>query len=1369
MNKRLLLSWSPLIGLLIGLIVASGLGLYIAEQNQTEIESTFDLTAQRAAAQLERRMQIYEYGLRGTRGAVLAGGQTQIDRPTFLRYSRSRDYAREFPGARGFGFIRRVPAQDEAAFLRTARKDDWPEFSIRQLQPHDGERFVIQYIEPVQNNRPAVGLDIASEANRRNAALRALHTGQVAITDPITLVQVDGKRNQGFLILLPIYRAGLPLDTEAQRLAAAYGWAYAPLVIDEVLRDFDYYEGRIALAITATQAPADLQAIYTSADMAAPDNPALRKELHVNVFGRDWRIDVQARPALISKLKLRSPWFAFAFVLLLSAAGAVITYLLQSAYARAEKLESQAVLDQTNLRYRQLIDGVKDYAIIQLDTAGHVIGWNTGAQRIKGYAADEILGQHMSVFYPPEILTPDYLVGKLRTAIEQGSCNDEGWRLRKDGSRFWASVSLTPTYDGHHQLIGYSKITRDLTERRQQEEELRRLLSLQEAILTHAGVAIIATRMDGTITLFNPSAQRLLGYASDEVVGKLTPLAFHDPQEIEAQAQTLSKELGYPVKPGLRSLGMKAMQGQVDTREWTYLTKTGQRKPVLLSVSAIFDENKKPLGSLGLAADLSEQKRYQAELEGAREAADRANQAKSNFLANMSHEIRTPMNAILGMTQLVLQGELQPQQRDQLGKALAASRALMGILNDVLDYSKVESGHLELEQREMALESVLSDTISLFAHQAEQKGLEILLSLTTHLPTRLIGDPLRLSQVLTNLLSNAIKFTVRGTIILGARIEHKSQHLCHVRFSVADTGIGMNPEQISQLFRPFSQADSSISRRYGGTGLGLSICARLVELMGGTIEVRSTPGSGSEFSFGIDLPLVDAADRPLGPPDKLPFERALVVDDHPAAAQVIQLMLSSWGVAADCAASGEQALDQLLAAASSGRPYDLLLTDWKMPGIDGVEVIARIAKLVASQALARAPKTMMISAHAHDDLLPRIRKYGACALLGKPVLPSELYNQLRGSQPVLPADVVPQGKASPPAEAGAAVGDPVQGTHVLLVEDNEINQQVAGAFLRAAGFRITLAGNGREAIERLQTGSYAAVLMDLHMPEMDGLEATRIIRGMPEHAHLPIIAMTAAVLPHEQEACRQAGMNAFIGKPIDPALMVQVLRDSLRTSKPASNPAASSAPPVRAPDSMQAWSGIEGLDLADGLMRLLGNSALYQKLLRDFAAQTEVLGRELETAPPSGLMAPIHTLKGTAGNLGFKAIALDCIAIENAMRQSPEARPTELLSALIQKLETIAAQVRQVTTSGTPVAATGVGATSSPPDRERLDVLLQQLPDLLRQQRMQALQHSTQVLELLQGTAQQSVYQTVHQLVLQLQFPAASEALSQIVSQLHNN
>lgn len=1359
MKKLALLRWSPLIGLAIGLMLAATLAIYVNRQNKTELEGAFQLLTQRATLQLERRIQLYEYGLRGTRGAVIVVGEDRLSRERYALYSASRDYANEFPGARGFGFIRRVPAGGEAAFEQAAKADGWPDFEIHQLSPNTGERFVIQYIEPIAENVAAVGLDMASESNRRNAALRALRSGRAAMTDPITLIRTEDRANQGFVVFLPIYRAGAPLDSEAQREAAGYGWAFVVLSIKDVLKDFDFYDGRFALALDTVDEAGKSIRFYASDQLSIKDPVLRRVALPIQVFGKTWMVTMQARPALAEHLNLSSPWLVFGFVLLLSLVGTIATYMLQLANARVEHAQAEGKLNESNRRYRELIDGVKDYAITQLDANGRVIGWNSGAERIKGYSASEILGKHVSVFYPPDQVDLPSLEQKLATAREKGFMHEEGWRRRKDGSCFWASVTVTPMYDQEHRFSGYSKITRDLSERREQELALNRLLGLQRAILNSAGIAIVATGQDGLITLFNARAELLLGYRSDEVIGKLTPVAFHDPQELAARAQALSGEMGGgPIEPGLAVLTARAAHGEVDTHEWTYVAKDGQRKPVLLSFTGILDEHGAPLGFVGLAADLSDQKRYEAELEVARETAERANLAKSSFLANMSHEIRTPMNAILGMTQLVLQGKLEPSQRQLLEKAFSASKALLSILNDVLDYSKVESGHMQLEVRELSLETLLANSASLFAHQAAEKGLELILDIPPDLPAVVLGDPLRLTQVLSNLLSNAVKFTPHGSVTLSVGVLDRSDQACRVRFTVADSGIGMNPSQVAQLFKPFTQADVSVTREYGGTGLGLSICKRLVELMGGEIDVRSAPGAGSAFVFHIRMPLANVPDGRHSASRRLPFQRALVVDDQVAAAHVLQMMLRSWGIDAICADSGAVALGLVQSAVSSAQPFDLLLVDWQMPEMDGLELIERVTEVVSSDQLARIPTMMMVSAYARAELLQRIEGHRIDALLTKPVLPSALHNALANVTHAASGAMVEEPASPHEFPDYVAAAAPLHGKHVLLAEDNEVNQQVATAFLQSAGMEVSIACNGLKAVELARSGRFSAILMDMHMPEMDGLEATRQIRAISACASVPIIAMTAAVMQQDQKACFDAGMNGFVGKPIDPYELISALLRWTDSGAGTLPPTSSALRVHGEPDRTGPTRDVEGVDVRGAVARMGGNRELARRLLQDFALRAPSLADELSTIALPELPFWTHKLKGETANLGLTGLESLCRTMEGEIQARPDTWPTDAANALERALKGAPARIsRAVDESLSPPDAAGVNLADQTHITEIND-LLESLPALLQNQRIQAIKKSERLHDLLEGTQWHAQYGTIHAQISQLHFSAAMVA-----------
>ncbi len=1440
------------------------------------------------AAVLER-IRLYQYGLRGVRGAVLTAGENGITRALFHSYSLTRDPPREFPGARGFGFIRRVAESDEAAFLAKARADGPADFAIRQLTPHDGERFVIQYIEPTNRQTAVIGLDIASEPNRREAALDAMRSGEVRLTAPITLVQESGKPLQSVLMLLPIYRGSVTPDNQPEREIQAFGWSYAPLLIEEVLKGLAVEHEALHLSIRDITTTDDSKPFYSSAQHSGEEAELFAQQFEHEVFGRRWQLELSAHPQFIEKLRQPSP----TLILLLGTLISLVLAALAGAFNVSRRQQQRIVNAQAQLA--AIVESSAD-GIIGKSLDGVVTSWNKGAEQLFGYSAKEALGKRLAdLVVPPELAQEEV---NILARIQRGERipHFETRRVRSDGSAIDVSITVSPIRNTEGTVVGASKTVRDISEQKafaariielnlsledqvaRRTAELEQLNVLLESVLNAATeVSIIATDLNGTIRIFNRGAERLLGYSAEEVVGKITPLPFHVPEELHARAAELSAALGDRVE-GMQTFTRMPDAGGAEMREWTYVRKDGSRFPVTLVVTAMRSPEGKPSGYLGIALDETQRKvaeqdrraslemtraildtavdpiisidamgtvvsfnpagervfgyseeemlgrsvrrlvpesqraaaqvfleqlerqelpgafrnrdmsglrkdgsefplqlsigsvqmaerrlfvciisditqlrmqqnelmaardqlllaaeaaelgifawdlksdrlqwnermlqiyglplalrdeltyshwrarvhpddrdtaeagvkalierdeafnavfrvvlpdgriRYvqaaarveraadgspihmtgisrditaQRELESsllyARDLANLANAAKSSFLANMSHEIRTPMNAVLGMLQLVQRTELRPRQLDYVVKAESAARSLLGLLNDILDYSKIEAGGMTLEQVPFELEGFLQDLAIVLAGNLGEKDVEVLYDIDPQLPGALIGDGFRLQQILINLAGNALKFTLRGHVVVAMQLLQRDDALVLVRFSVSDSGIGISDEQLQRIFEGFSQAEASTTRRFGGTGLGLVICKRLVSLMGGELLVRSELGVGSTFWFDVALEVqkpdtlrADCAltDRPL---------RLLVADDNAIAAEVLVRMVQALGWHADSVGGGEAAIARVNQALEHGERYDVVLMDWRMPDRDGLSAARLISR---HQDGISPPMVIMVTAHGREALVDA-QQAGSPAFvdfLTKPVTPVQLAasvdRALRGTS-----------VRREPGKGGSAP-QRLSGMRLLVVEDNALNRQVASELLSAEGAQLELAEGGLSGIDMvMRRGPFDAVLMDVQMPDIDGLEATRRIRLDPRWATLPIIAMTANASDEDRRTCLAAGMNEHVGKPIDLEQLVATLLGSTRAKhQPGTATIVEGGSLIEADASIRARFG--------------GNQALIRRVLVDFegdmARQLALLAAAIDADDSGAARAVLHAIKGSAGTVGAAALA----------------------------------------------------------------------------------------------------------------------------------
>ncbi|MBF0456483.1 MAG: response regulator [Nitrospirae bacterium] len=673
--------------------------------------------------------------------------------------------------------------------------------------------------------------------------------------------------------------------------------------------------------------------------------------------------------------------------------------------------------------------------------------------------------------------------------------------------------------------------------------------------------------------------------------------------------------------------------------------------------SRVNDMDKMRLAMLNIMEDLQE----------SRQEAEAASKAKADFLANMSHEIRTPMNAIIGMAHLALKTGLTPKQHDYLQKIQYSGQHLLGIINDILDFSKIEAGKLDVESIDFQLSPVLDNLATLVSEKSAAKGLELIFDIDPGVPETLVGDPLRLGQILINYSNNAVKFTKDGEIVVRVFIEEETEAGLLLRFEVKDTGIGLTAEQKGKLFQSFQQADTTTTRKYGGTGLGLAISKRLATLMGGDVGVESEYGRGSTFWFTARLKRSTALKRDLTLEPGLRGCRVLVTDDNPQALHILSEQLRSMAFRVEETALGEAAVKAVAQADSADDPLIIAFIDWQMPGLDGIETAAQIAALTLKH---NAPHTIIVAAHSNEELF---QKAGAAALpvIVKPVSPSTLFDAaitaIKGSGYV-------EELAGGHVQAGLSA---IAGARILLVEDNELNQQVAMELLADAGFITDMAENGEVAVRMAAENRYNAILMDMQMPVMDGITATieiRKHRASGDRRLMPIIAMTANALVTDREKCLEAGMNDHVAKPIDPDKLFACLikwippikrpdAATLAMSTAAVKPAAKAAEADEA--QIAALRAIEGLDTVNALKRVLGKPASYVSLLKKFISGQANSPEEVKKAVSEGRLNDAeriaHTAKGTAGNIGASLVQEKAARLEHAIKHHAPEEETEAI------------------------------------------------------------------------------------------------------------
>jgi PAS domain S-box-containing protein len=1846
-----------------GLALSALLAWWVHGHNRHLYAQRLHAVTDEMAALVTQRFSTYEYGLRGARGAVVAGGGAEVRRSAFAAYMQTRDMAREFPGALGFGLIRRVPRADEARFLARARDDGAPEFSIRELQPHVGERFVIEYIYPIEANRAAMGLDVASEVNRQVAAMTSAREGRAQITAPITLVQA-GQSRRGFLAFLPVYRVGAASRTSQAREAATFGWAYTPLVVDDVLAGLGDRLQEVSIRLTdGSEQEPFYDSLPKSGGHAQVDVPETSRE--ITVLGRKWVLHARALPALTVAARptslvgvatgaalfssllallvwvalhsrrrtvengdapagvpavgvrhfLRSPilgWGLSAYGIflalflvfghdaerdrqvgearrILSAAvddraarlkaaqesrrktmlfladvppiqGLIrampsgvdpqdgsnratwelrmqqiltahlnaspevyqarligvanggrelvrverrghevvaapasqlqpngdTTYFKQTlALPAGEVWVSELDLNRVNgqveqphrptirygtpvyqpdgkafgilvvnvdvaarladsaaavapgatmyitnaagdflahpdptrrfgfdlgrshrwddefqpdavpvssaqdrltawrsthgqfvaasatvtpnasstvgtLRYtvtlpmqqieaavwpalgkslvmplaaglaglflmyfywvgvqRQLqvksqrlqlaaiVDQSMD-AIVGLDAELRITSWNRGAEQLFGQTEAQAARQPLLdlIGAPPDLGeafdtgdgaetwktrefdcrsrdgrilrmamnwsrlgggVPGASSAILRDVTEERASQqrivdlnlglekqvqertaslaherqrldnilrgtdvgtwewnvatgamhlNERWadivgyrldELMPVGTETWDalvhpddmtrsrallrahfegrlehfSVEIRMRHKSGHWVwvLARGRLTsrtqlekpewmfgtnQDITAIKEAELEVKRVAALLASVLKSATeLSIIATDPEGLITLFNTGAEQMLGYRADELVGLSTPALLHLQDEVIERGRELSAEFGCEVA-GFRVFVHKAEIDGAERRKWTYVRKDGTELPVTLIVTPIRDDTGVISGYLGIAQDITERLQYESALRESKAVAEAANAAKSMFLANMSHEIRTPMNAVIGVAHLLESTTLDGDQRLLLSKLQIAGRSLLGIINDVLDVSKIEAGEMSIDLAPMDPVRLLRELEQLFSPQAQAKGLTLELQGLDALPPSLMADELRIRQILTNLFSNALKFTQQGGVTLAVQHERDDQGLPWLRWSVRDTGIGIRPEAMGTLFHPFIQADSSTTRRFGGTGLGLSIVRKLADLMGGEVGVRSEPGVGSEF--WLKLPLVEADEGGSEPhqPVSVGLD-VVVVDDVDDDRRVLVGMCRALGWRALDLPSGEALAEHCLRIVAEGRdPPDALLVDWQMPGLDGLTALERVAQIMGKKHL---PAALIISAHERDEIAALDHNHLADHILTKPIGPSELFNAVNHSVSLHTGSTERVARST---RISAIDARWLSGVQVLIVDDSDINLEVARRLLTREGAVVSTAVNGLDALAQLKQAPtrFDAVLMDVQMPELDGYEATRRIRGELGLTALPVLALTAGALGEERRRAEAAGMNDFLTKPLDPQGMVRALRRAVEAARGRPLELSPSAQPTELPIG---WPHIDGIDGRDAAHRLGQDIDLFLRMLRRLLGEFGSAHFDREGAADDGLYREqlctrLHKLRGSAGLLGASELHRLSGEAEIALRAGVALQDVQPgLAALEQALRNLERATSPVIESRKPQEApTDIGALATTEANEE-DV--SQLLEMLRKQDLAASDAFRELAGGLLARWGNERVEQIRQAVEELEFTAAVQLIEQSQSQ----
>jgi PAS domain S-box-containing protein len=1101
----------PVLVLLGGVLLALGLSMWVANKVDQQIETRFRQLTQRQVERIQERFELYGHGLRGTRSIFLDNADA-VTPEKFLHYARSRDLLTEFPGTLAWTYVERLPSAQAVAHLQTRHGLRYRRLDGGHQPATADEAWVVRLVEPRLDNNAALGIDISSEARRRNAALMAMQRNQPTLSAPLALVQ-DNEAQTGFVLMLPVH-AG---STDAKNVV---GWVGVALRAREALAFLTSEPGLTDMLdihirdvsdrpLPLYQLPTSHSATHIPVTRLRPA-PALSENREIDVGGRRWEVQFTGRPGLYTEADAWLPPLTLAMGTLLSFLMAGLLFF--SARLRMEA-EARALAMTRSLRQREALlqstlASLNDWVFV-LDNDGKVLDCHEPSEQSGWQLRSDFLDRPLAASLPPAaavLLEAELIEVRLRGRARFEFDLPEVAQLR----HFVAELSARRDTDGS--LDGITVVMHDITQELIQARELRISEQKFRLLFSEAGQAIMLTKHDRYVDA-NPAALRLFGIPNlaalqHASLGVVSPLVQPD--------GSLSRQ-------AIQGFMQRAIDEGPQVFEWTFQRLSdGETFPTEVRSSCLEIDGEPHF--LSAITDLSSHKQIEQTLTQSRDAAEAATREKSEFLATMSHEIRTPMNGVLGMAQLLNNTVLDPEQREYLNTIQQSGQALLTIINDILDFSKIEAGKLSFEEVPFDLQVAVDETCELLLPQIREKSLTLRITMDPKTPFHVIGDPGRFRQILLNYLSNALKFTQAGGITVGLRAKEAGRGAALYELSVADTGIGISTEKQELLFQKFAQADTTTTRRFGGTGLGLAICKALVERMGGEVSMSSTPGHGSTFRATFWMSLDPAAGHQMLPVI-LPALRngtVLVVDDVITNRELLVRGLGKAGLAAAGAGSIAEAVDAVRELAPR-----FVLLDAELPDGDAEDLI----KALRAEASMKDAVLVLLSSRPERNDHAFCRQHGVAAYLPKPARLGWIISTLNIIANGEHDGVVTRQTLSTHHARGKALPELRNGIRVLIAEDNAVNQKVAARMLEKMGCHVDTVGNGLEALVMVSQLPYDVVLMDVQMPEMDGITATRSLRAQG-FAELPIIALTANNRDSDRQECRAAGMSDFLAKPI---------------------------------------------------------------------------------------------------------------------------------------------------------------------------------------------------------------------------------------------